>query len=74
MAACSPARDIDASYHAYGHSLLVDPMGQICAELDENEGTLDSEIVISNIEDARFSIPVGKQRRFDIYPDVSAGF
>jgi predicted amidohydrolase len=25
VAACSPARDLEASYHAWGHSTVVDP-------------------------------------------------
>lgn len=26
MSMCSPARDLSAGYHAWGHSMVVDPM------------------------------------------------
>jgi len=68
---CSPARDLNSSYHAYGHSMVVDPMGKILSEAKEEE-----EIVLTVIDplvmaQARSSIPVTTQRRFDVYEDIS---
>jgi len=72
VAMCSPARDMDADYHAWGHSTVVDPSGRKVAEADENEAIIYAVIDPTAIEEARKNIPVSTQRRFDVYPDVSA--
>lgn len=68
---CSPARDLTAGYQAWGHSMVVDPMGRILAEAGEGEeiiyATVDPEVFSST----RAGIPVTTQRRFDVYADVS---
>jgi omega-amidase len=30
IASCSPARNLEASYTAWGHSMVVDPFGEVC--------------------------------------------
>lgn len=72
IAMCSPARDTSADYHAWGHSMLVDPLGKVVAEADENERIVYARIDPEAIKEARKNIPVTTQRRFDVYPDVSA--
>ena len=47
-AVCSPARDMSGTYHAYGHSLVSDPNGDIIVEAGEKE-----EIVYADIDPAR---------------------
>jgi predicted amidohydrolase len=37
VAMCSPARDESASYRAWGHSLVADPMGKVLGEAGEGE-------------------------------------
>ena len=74
VALCSPARDTGASYHAWGHSLIVDPMAQVLVEAEETETIVSAEIDGSKIEEARKGIPLRDQRRFDVYPDISKGF
>jgi len=69
---CSPARDMSAGYHAWGHSLVVDPMGTVLAEADHEEEIIHVHIDSQVFEEARAGIPVTTQRRFDVYPDVSA--
>ncbi|KAJ3303084.1 hypothetical protein HDU76_005418 [Blyttiomyces sp. JEL0837] len=71
VAACSPARDTTASYVAWGHSTVVDPMGQVISTTDESQGIVYADIDLDFMDEARNSIPVTKQRRFDVYPDVS---
>lgn len=71
VALCSPARDTSAGYHAYGHSLIVDPMAQVLVEAEESETIVSAELDGNKIEEARSGIPLRDQRRFDIYPDVS---
>jgi omega-amidase len=68
---CSPARDMKADYHAFGHSLIVDPNAEILGQLDATEGTVVAELSGERIEEVRRGIPVYEQRRFDVYADVS---
>ena len=73
VAMCSPARDTNASYHAWGHSIVVNPNAEIMAEADENETIVYADLAGAKIEDTRKGIPLYTQRRFDVYSDVSAG-
>jgi omega-amidase len=71
VAMCSPARDMSADYHAWGHSMIVDPMAQILSEADEKEAIVIAELSNEKITETRKNIPIYTQRRFDVYPDVS---
>ncbi|GMM31928.1 putative hydrolase [Martiniozyma asiatica (nom. inval.)] len=68
---CSPARQTDGGYMAYGHSLIVDPNGNVVVEIGEGEGVAYAEIGVEKIKEARESIPITVQRRFDVYDDVA---
>lgn len=70
---CSPARDMQAEYNAWGHSMVVDPNAEVLGQLGEDEGTLIQELKAGKIEEVRKGIPLYQQRRFDVYPDVSQG-
>jgi len=70
---CSPARDMEAEYNAWGHSMVVDPRAEILSETDEKESVVYAELSGEKIEEIRKGIPIYTQRRFDVYPDVSAG-
>lgn len=63
----STARDMNRSYHAWGHTLLADPWGRKLGELDEKEGMLISEIDLAAEVDIREQLPLLKHRRRDIY-------
>ena len=71
VALCSPARDMSASYHAWGHSLVCDPMAAVMVEAEEAEDTVFADLENTKIVDTRKGIPIYGQRRFDVYPDVS---
>ncbi|KAF8321808.1 carbon-nitrogen hydrolase [Clavulina sp. PMI_390] len=71
VALCSPARDMSATYHAWGHSTLVDPMGVVKSTMDENEGIIYGDIDPQVIQETRQGIPVTVQRRFDVYKNVA---
>ncbi|TVY92356.1 Hydrolase [Lachnellula willkommii] len=73
VALCSPARDMSASYHAWGHSLVCDPMAKVLVEAGEEEEIVYAELSGSEIEATRKGIPIYTQRRWDVYPDVSEG-
>ncbi|KAM0797822.1 carbon-nitrogen hydrolase [Usnea florida] len=70
---CSPARDMEASYHAWGHSMVVDPDAKVMCEAGEGEEVVYAVLRGEAIEETRRGIPVCTQRRFDVYPDVSEG-
>ena len=75
---CSPARAAeglvdefgDPVYRAYGHSLIVNPKGDILVEAGENEEILNCELDGDVINAVRQAIPIGFQRRFDVYEQV----
>lgn len=73
VAMCSPARDMDATYHAWGHSMIVNPNAEIMTELEDKEDIAYADIDGAKIDETRKGIPLYTQRRFDVYPDVSAG-
>ena len=73
VALCSPAKDMAASYHAWGHSMAVDPNAQVLVEAGEQEEVVYAELEPGKIEETRKNIPLNAQRRFDVYPDVSRG-
>lgn len=68
---CSPARNMESNYHAYGHSLICSPKGEIIAEAGENEEIVYAELDPKLIDEFRMSVPLVNQRRFDIYKDIS---
>jgi omega-amidase len=70
---CSPARDMKADYNAWGHSMVVDPNAEVLKEAGTKEETIEVELNNDKIEEVRRNIPITKQRRFDVYPDVSKG-
>merc|ERR1711939_1249326 len=61
-AMCSPARDMQADSNA-----------GILAQLEEKEDIVYADLTNEKIEETRKGIPIYGQRRFDVYPDVSAG-
>ncbi|KAI9725619.1 MAG: hypothetical protein M1828_002904 [Chrysothrix sp. TS-e1954] len=70
---CSPARDMEATYNAWGHSLIVNPRAEILDEAGEDECIVYAELSGDTIAQCRKEIPIYTQRRFDVYPDVSRG-
>lgn len=67
VATVSPARDIDADYIAYGHSMCVDPWGCLVGEADESEQIVYAEIDLNELQSIRKNIPLTQQRRPDLY-------
>jgi len=65
--AASPSRNLDSSYIAYGHSLIVDPWGNVVAEADENESVIIKELNLVKVNKIREELPLLKHRRIDLY-------
>lgn len=65
--AASPARDVQAKYVAYGHSMIVDPWGDILARADEKEQVLLGEVNLRKLEKVRRELPLMAHRRTDLY-------
>jgi omega-amidase len=73
VALCSPARDMNATYHAWGHSMVVNPNAEVLTEAAESEEIVYADLDGAKIEETRKGIPLYQQRRFDVYPDLSEG-
>ncbi|KAF9987105.1 hypothetical protein BGZ75_001027 [Mortierella antarctica] len=71
VAACSPARDVSANYHAWGHSTIVGPAGDVIQTTDEKQSIVYADLDLAKMNEFRQSIPLNNQRRFDLYTDVS---
>ena len=63
----APALDEDASYNSYGHSIAVNPWGEVIEELDYSEELKIVEIDLDEIKRVREEIPILKNRRVDLY-------
>ncbi len=63
----SPARDMDASYHAYGNSIAVSPWGEVVERLDEKEAMKIADLDLSRVDAVREQLPLLAQRRKDLY-------
>lgn len=54
-------------YTAWGHSTIVSPWGDIVATTDEKEGLVVADLDLSRVQQVRTGIPIGNQRRTDLY-------
>ena len=60
---CSPALNSDASYKAWGHSAVVDPMGNVVTMLDSEAGMIVEDIDLEEVERTRRQLPLLSQTR-----------
>ena len=67
VAVCSPARDDNASYVAWGHSTIVDPWGKVIAKADHTEQIIYADLNMDYVDEVRQQIPTHSQKRSDIY-------
>jgi predicted amidohydrolase len=51
----------------FGHSVAIDPYGNVLDELDDKEGILICEIDLAQIEEVRKAMPVLLERRPELY-------
>ncbi len=69
VVAVSPARNLDASYTAYGHSLVVDPWGKVIEEASTDQGIIYATIDLDYVDQIRQQLPLLKHMRTEIYKD-----
>lgn len=67
MIATSDARDMNFSYHAWGHSMVVSPWGTVLAELNEKPGWQVTQLDLSQVDTVRQQLPLLSARRRDLY-------
>lgn len=67
LIAASPARNEQAGYVAFGHSLIIDPWGDIIGEANAREEIIYGTIDLAKIDKVRTQLPLLKHRRFDLY-------
>ena len=67
FAACSPARDMEGVYQAYGNSCIANPWGEFIAHADEKECIVYSEVDLDRVNAVRQQLPLLKHRRSNLY-------
>lgn len=67
LVGCAPARDMDSSYTAWGHSIVTDPWGSVVAQMAETEGILTAELDFERVAQVRQQLPLLQHRRTDVY-------
>ena len=67
LAAACPGRDENAAFVTFGHSLVVDPWGEIAAEAGEGDEEIFARISLETLEGVRNRLPILKHRRKDLY-------
>ena len=63
----SPARDISASYHAWGHSVATDPWGRVVTQMEADEAIRIVELGLDLVDRIRAELPLLAHRRVDLY-------
>ena len=55
----SPARNLNASYQAWGHSSIIDPWGKVIATTNENYDIIYADLDFDKCDEIRRNIPIG---------------
>ena len=63
----APALNEDASYHSYGHSIIVNPWGEVITQANTKEEIIMTEIDLNLIKKIREELPLLKNKREDLY-------
>lgn len=63
----APARNENASYKSWGHSIITDPWGKVVNQVDEKPTVIISEIDLNYVDEVREQLPLLKHRRTDVY-------
>ena len=63
----APARDPNASYQSWGHSIVCSPWGDVLTQADADECVKITELDLDRLMRIREELPLLKQRRTDLY-------
>jgi predicted amidohydrolase len=67
VVAVSPASNNESNYVAYGHSMVVNPWGDILNQGEYDEEIIYAQVNLNDINKIRCELPLLKTRREDIY-------
>ncbi|WP_245754945.1 carbon-nitrogen hydrolase family protein [Pelosinus propionicus] len=67
VAGAAPANFRESSYQVYGHSMVVNPWGQIVSAAGDKEELLIVEIDLEILNTVRRELPLLQHRRADVY-------
>lgn len=67
MVGTSDALDEEASYHAWGHSILTDPWGMVVEQMGTEPGMMIHTIDLGLVDEVRDQLPILSARRTDLY-------
>lgn len=67
VAAASPARNENDKYVAYGHSMIVDPWGEVIRAAGTGEEIIMAAVDPKRIDEVKARLPLLSQRRTDLY-------
>lgn len=62
---------IPDGYRAWGHSMMVNPMGVVIAKAERTEAILMVDLCLAEVEETRNSIPITRQKRLDLYSQAA---
>jgi len=68
---CSPARNPESKYQAWGHSTVVGPWGDVQQTTEHGPALVLAELDLPRVQEVRSQIPVRMQKRTDMYGVVS---
>jgi len=63
----APARDPEAGYTSWGHTIMVGPWGNVLQQMDEREGCIIQDLDLAEVAKVRRELPLLNQRRSDLY-------
>jgi len=63
----APARDPEASYQSWAHSIAVDPWGNVLSQMEETPGVIVIDIDLDDTGDVWEQLPLTRHRRTDVY-------
>ncbi len=67
VAACSPTPPQGEGYPAWGHSMIIDPWGEIMTSAERSPAIITAVLDRERLEGVRSALPVLAQRRRDVY-------
>ncbi|KAM7304560.1 omega-amidase NIT2-like [Ixodes scapularis] len=71
VASVSAARTQDATFSSCGHSMLIDPRGDVVQSAGHDEAVVMAEVDLDHLSSLRKETPIRKHHRHDLYTVVN---